>query len=89
MANAVTAIPVEHHATIHEIDSAEATFDGPRPYTLLELVSGQTLEAEMPQLGGVIHASRDASGVWSTGRTGSDNSCGEDPVGVPMETTGR
>ena len=53
--------------------------------TLLELVTNQTLEAEMPQLGGVIHASRNASGSWSTGRIGSDFSCGEDPVGIPMD----
>jgi len=52
--------------------------------TLLELVCGQTLEAEMPRLGGVIHASRDAGGAWSTGRVGSDSFCGEEPVGVPM-----
>ena len=52
--------------------------------TLLELVSGQTLEADMPKLGGVIHVSRNASGVWSTGRIGSDASCSEEPVGIPM-----
>jgi len=52
--------------------------------TLLELVSDQTLEAEMPTLGGVIHVSRDASGAWSTGRVGSDSNCGEAPVGVRM-----
>jgi broad specificity phosphatase PhoE len=56
--------------------------------TLLELVMNQTLEAEMPQLGGVIHASRNASGNWSTGRIGSDSSCGEDPVGIPMDRGG-
>lgn len=56
--------------------------------TLLELVCGQTLEAEMPRLGGVIHASRDAAGNWSTGRVGSDSSCGEEPVGVPMNRDG-
>ena len=55
--------------------------------TLLELVTGQTLEAEMPPLGGVIHASRDSAGVWSTGRMGSDASCGEEPVGVSMDAT--
>jgi broad specificity phosphatase PhoE len=53
--------------------------------TLLELVTDQTLEAEMPPLGGVIHASRDAAGSWSTGRIGSDRSCGEGPVGIPMD----
>jgi hypothetical protein len=56
--------------------------------TLLELVMNQTLEAEMPQLGGVIHASRNASGSWSTGRIGSDSSCGEAPVGIPMDRDG-
>lgn len=54
---------------------------------LLELVTGQTLEAGHPPLGGVIHASRNASGVWSTGRVGSDASCGEPPVGIPMSKT--
>jgi len=52
--------------------------------TLLELVTEQTLEAEMPELGGVIHASRNPSGEWSTGRNGSDSSCGEAPVGIPI-----
>jgi len=52
--------------------------------TLLELVSGLTLGAEMPPLGGVIHVSRNADGLWSTGRTGSDRSCGEEGVGIPM-----
>lgn len=55
--------------------------------TLLELVSGQTLGAEMPTLGGVIHVSRDAGGAWTTGRTGSDKSCGEDSVGIPMPSS--
>ena len=53
--------------------------------TLLELVTGQTLEAGMPKLGGVIHASCNAAGVWSTGRLGSDASCSEEPVGIPMK----
>ena len=52
--------------------------------TLLELVSGQTLAPESPELGGVIHVSRDAGGKWATGRVGSDSSCGEEPVGIPM-----
>jgi len=52
--------------------------------TLLELVTDQTLAMDMPPLGGVIHASRNAEGVWSTGRVGSDSSCGEAPVGVPI-----
>lgn len=55
--------------------------------TLLELVTDQTLEAEMPPLGGVIHAARDAAGVWSTGRLGSDASCSEAPVGISMDRT--
>jgi broad specificity phosphatase PhoE len=53
--------------------------------TLLEFVTELTLEMDMPKLGGVIHASRDAAGVWSTGRAGSDSSCGETPVGIPMK----
>jgi broad specificity phosphatase PhoE len=53
--------------------------------TLLELVSGQTLEAEMPHLAGVMHVSRGVGDVWSTGRNGSDLSCGEAPVGIPMK----
>jgi broad specificity phosphatase PhoE len=53
--------------------------------TLLELVTGQTLETEMPPLGGVIHASRNSAGIWSTGRSGSDASCGEESVGISMK----
>jgi broad specificity phosphatase PhoE len=53
--------------------------------TLLELVSDQTLEPEMPHLGGVIHVSRNAAGSWSTGRIGSDASCGEEGVGIPID----
>jgi len=53
--------------------------------TLLELVAGQTLAAEMPPLGGVIHASCNGAGVWSTGRVGSDASCSELPVGIPID----
>jgi broad specificity phosphatase PhoE len=53
--------------------------------TLLELVTDQTLEAGMPQLGGVIHTSRNAAGIWSTGRLGSDSSCGEAPVGISID----
>jgi broad specificity phosphatase PhoE len=52
--------------------------------TLLELVAGQTLGPKMPPLGGVIHVSRNAAGVWATGRAGSDNSCSEDGVGISM-----
>jgi len=54
--------------------------------TLLELVSGHTLGPDHPELGGVIHVSRTASGVWTTGRAGSDASCGEEPVGIPVES---
>ena len=53
--------------------------------TLLELVAGQTLEPADPELGAVIHASRTASGEWITGRPGSDASCGEPALGVPLE----
>jgi len=53
--------------------------------TLLELVSRQTLAPELPELGGVIHVSRNADGRWSTGRVGSDASCSEPPVGIPMD----
>lgn len=52
--------------------------------TLLELVAGQTLEAEMPPLGGVIHVSRRASGEWRTGRRASDATRGEAAVGIPI-----
>ena len=52
--------------------------------TLLELVAGQTLPAELPELGGVIHAYRDLDGLWQTGRQGSDASCSESPVGIPL-----
>ena len=54
--------------------------------TLLELVTGFTLAAEQPALGGVVHASRNPSGIWYTGRIGSDASCGEAPLGIPMKT---
>ncbi len=52
--------------------------------TLLELATGQTLPPEMPELGGVVHASKDARGVWYTGRHGSDDSCSEVALGIPM-----
>jgi broad specificity phosphatase PhoE len=52
--------------------------------TLLELVSGQTLSRESPDLGGVIQVYRDLDGEWKTGRQGSDASCSADPVGIPM-----
>ena len=53
--------------------------------TLLELVTGHTLDGEQPVLGGVVHASRGPNGRWATGRAGSDPSCGEPPLGIPME----
>lgn len=53
--------------------------------TLLELVSGQTLAPESPELGGVIHVYRDPGGVWHTGRRASDPAYAEAPVGIPME----
>lgn len=53
--------------------------------TLLELATGQTLSPEQPELGAVVHASKNASGRWTTGRAGSDASCGEIPLGIPME----
>lgn len=53
--------------------------------TLLELVSAHTLGPDHPDLGGVIHVSRTASGEWVTGRPGSDASCGEAPIGIPIE----
>jgi broad specificity phosphatase PhoE len=53
--------------------------------TLLELATGFTLSPEYPELGAVLHASRDASGAWTTGRTGSDSSCSEEPLGIPLD----
>jgi len=52
--------------------------------TLLELVSEQTLAPESPELGGVIHVYRNLDGQWQTGRRGSDPSCSEAPVGLPI-----
>lgn len=52
--------------------------------TLLELVSGQTLAADSPELGGVLQVYRDLNGTWKTGRPGSDPSCDAPPVGIPM-----
>ena len=52
--------------------------------TLLELATEQTLEAEMPPLGGVIHASRRPCGKWLTGRRASDAAWGEEAVGIPI-----
>ena len=54
--------------------------------TLLELVTGFTLEPGEPELGGVIQASRDSSGAWYTGRRGSDSSASEVGLGIPMES---
>ena len=53
--------------------------------TLLELVAGHTLAPEEPVLGGVVQASRNARGKWSTGRMGSDASATEIGIGIPME----
>lgn len=53
--------------------------------TLLELVAGHTLAPEEPVLGGVVQASRNAHGKWSTGRMGSDASATEIGIGIPME----
>jgi broad specificity phosphatase PhoE len=53
--------------------------------TLLELVSGQTLPPELPELAGVVHVSRDAQGGWQTGRRASDVTLAEAPVGMPLE----
>jgi broad specificity phosphatase PhoE len=52
--------------------------------TLLELVAGQTLAPHLPDLGGVVHAYRSASGEWSTGRVASDPRLGEVPIGIAM-----
>jgi len=56
--------------------------------TLLELVSGQTLPAGLPELGGVFQIYRDLDRVWQTGRRGSDPSCSEAPIGIPMSDPG-
>ena len=55
--------------------------------TLLELVTGHTLDGEHPELGGVVQASRTPGGKWRTGRVGSDASCSEPGIGIPMEVT--
>lgn len=52
--------------------------------TLLELATGFTLTPEHPDLGAVLHVSRDASGAWTTGRKGSDSTCGEKSLGIPI-----
>jgi broad specificity phosphatase PhoE len=52
--------------------------------TLLELVSRVTLAPDAPELGGVIHVYRGLDGVMKTGRLGSDTSCTELPIGIPM-----
>lgn len=48
--------------------------------TLFELVTGQALPAELPELGGVVHLWRDSKGTWSSGRIGSDTTCSTPPV---------
>jgi hypothetical protein len=52
--------------------------------TILELVAQQTLPAGLPELAGVIHVSRNASGEWETGRAASDPRCSEPAVGIPL-----
>ncbi len=52
--------------------------------TLLELVSGHTLDDGAPVLGGVVRASRDPGGTWFTGRRGSDASVSIPPSGIPL-----
>lgn len=51
---------------------------------LLELVAGHTLVADEPALGGVVRAAKDPSGVWFTGRRGSDVSMSRPPNGIPL-----
>ena len=53
--------------------------------TLLELATGFTLAPESPGLGGIVHASKDAQGRWYTGRRGSDATCSEVAIGIPMD----
>jgi broad specificity phosphatase PhoE len=53
--------------------------------TLLELATGFTLGAGQPVLGGVVHASRNPHGDWYTGRSGSDATCSEPPLGIPID----
>ena len=55
--------------------------------TLLELVTGQTLPPDLPELGGVVQAYRDLGGSWRTGRQGSDASCSAPAVGIPLQGT--
>ena len=55
--------------------------------TLLELLTRQTLPAELPELGGVIHVSRQVGGEWKTGRRASDPRLGEPQVGIPLEVS--
>jgi len=54
--------------------------------TLVELVVGQALPPELPELGGVVHASCDAAGRWQTGRRASDARLGEPAVGIALES---
>jgi len=53
--------------------------------TLVELVVGQTLPSEVPELGAVVHASRDVAGRWQTGRRASDPRLDEPAVGIALE----
>lgn len=50
--------------------------------TLVELVVGQTLPPEAPELGGVVHAFRDGAGRWETGRRASDPRLDEPAIGI-------
>ncbi|MBJ22868.1 MAG: histidine phosphatase family protein [bacterium] len=54
--------------------------------TILELAAGFSLERDQPVLGGVVHASKNSCGQWYTGRSGSDASCSEAPLGIPIES---
>jgi broad specificity phosphatase PhoE len=53
--------------------------------TLLELIAGAHLPPSEPDLGGVVQASRDATGAWFTGRVGSDSSVSQ-PGAEPPST---
>ena len=49
---------------------------------LLELITGHTLDAESPELGGVVHTYRGTDGNWNVGRRGSDASCSFAPSAI-------
>lgn len=50
-----------------------------------EIVRGQTLPPATPELGGVLQISRNASGLWETGRRASDARLGEAATGIPLD----